>query len=466
MATIILYVTDKDHTNKILDEIIDRTDPDLVEEVVVCCDQDLELESRPKVSISKQDSGPIAAFDKAIGEAKSEDIILLKGCVKVKEGWTEGLIDVEDKTLASPITHVLDTNHWSTQDRCMRRYGYRWDMSLYDRPDPSHSISPSASPTCVAFKKATYDWLGGFDLEMRSDEPGEILELSIKTWMMGGQVVIAEKSRVAAPELSIPAKHNNSARIVEKWFENYSSHFYNRQGLDPNSCHIGKLNGDAKKRTVESDDYLRSKMPELLSIYKLREFATGKSVAIVGTGPSVDMINPAEVYRHDLIIGVDYIGMLFQCDFMTTFDAQIVVALREHFADNNFILPLALHNRTTSEMVSANEVAEDAIVCELARPNDSVSSIHPPFANFDNAALFAAHLALFLGARSITLFGVDNKIIGEKSHTSKIDYYDDGKLWADSDAVRREFARYEYGLDMLGRLAHSNGVPILRVNHV
>lgn len=464
MATIILYTTDSTYIDKTIDEVVDKTDSQLLEEFIVCDDNNCGIEDDRVTVLKTSNVGPAVAFDAAIKNAKSDDIVLLRGAVKVKDGWLEPLVGVPEKHLISPITHVLETSHWSTQDRCMRRYGYRWDMSLYDRPDPDHPVSPSASPVCVGFHRGCYEWLGGFDQGMRPDEPGEILELSIRTWMCGGSVLIAETSHIASPEMPIPAKFNNSARIVERWFDTFSSCFYERKNKNPDEFNIGKL-GTLAKRVVSAEDYLAKMMPEMLGVYKLRNAAVGKTIAIVGTGPSIDKVNPAEIYRHDVIIGVDYMGLVFDCDYMATFDAQVVVALRERYVDPKFILPLVLHNRTTSTMVSATEVADGPIVCELARENDSVASLHPPFINFDNVALFAAHIALFLGAKSVTLFGVDNKIIGGKSHSSKIDYYDDGEVWADSETVRREFAKYEFGLDMLGKLANSVNVPLLRVNH-
>jgi hypothetical protein len=115
--------------------------------------------------------------------------------------------------------------------------------------------------------------------------------------------------------------------------------------------------------------------------------------------------------------------------------------------------------------LAAAEVAPRSIQFELMRTNGIPSSQFPPFVNYDNLALTAVHFALFLGAKSVTLFGFDGKLIGEQSHTSKLEAYDDGKLWSDSESTRRRFASFEYGLDKLSKLAVSLKIPLFRVSH-
>jgi len=446
MATIILY---SDDPSKTVEDIKDKTDPSLIDEIVVIDDQDLAV-----------------AVDEVISGSGSSDFILLIGKVKVKEGWINGLLDVKTFTLASPVMHSLDVDHWSTQDSCMHGYGYRWDFSIYGRQKTADVMeSPACCPVCVAFSRDTYDWIGGLDPMLLDDEQGHLLELSIRAWMKGGSVIVESSSKIAAPNLPIPAQHNNFARIAEKWFSEYSERFYDRHGSKSSDFNIGKI--PSFSRNLSAFEYLSKFMPELLSAYSLRNKHYNKEFAVVAPGPSLDHFNLAEIYKSGVVIGADYVGMVIDCDYVTTFDLQTAVALRKKYADYQFILPLALHDRSTASLVDSASFAPEAVICELARENDSVSSVHPPFINYADPSLFALHVGMFAGASSIKLYGFDNKFIGESSHTSRIpNYYDSGDVWKDSEAVQREFSRREHGLEVLRRVSLDVSVPVARINYI
>jgi hypothetical protein len=460
LATILLYLVDEEYSSKVIQEIIDNTPVQYLDELLLCSDH--EVNDLPEYCVSFDFTGAAAFFNKAIESAKSDDIIILKGCVKVKSGWINGLVNLNDKVIATPITYLLDKLHWSTQNQCMRKYAYRWDMSIYDKKDPSTEYSPSASPFCIAFSKSTFKQVGNFDELLQSDEDGEILDFSIAAWMSDCKIVVVKESKIAAPELPIPAKHNNAARIVEKWFAKYASRFYDRKGINANQYHVGSLE---ECSDLAGDQYLEKYMPELVNIYDLRNVGTGRTIAVVGPGPSIELFNPAIVYRHDLLIGVDYVGLLYKCDYVATFDVNVVLALRENYADNQFILPTALYNRRSLSFVSACEVAPKANICEMAEQGDLISSVHPPFINFDSSVLFATHVGLFLNASSVSVFGFDNKIINGKSHSVILDYYDDGAVWANNESTQNEFLKYEKGLRILGELATSSNIPLMRICH-
>jgi hypothetical protein len=323
--------------------------------------------------------------------------------------------------------------------------------------------SAALSSYCVAVNRSWLLELGGFD-----EGGAEAAELALRCWLFGGRVEVADDS-VIGSLIDFQVNKVGLARMVEAWLPSYSSFFYDCHKIDPVDIDVGRLDKLAKlqeKQQISADSFLAEQLPELFGVYGLRKMAAGKSVAIVGTGPSIDLVNPALINRHDIVIGLDYMGLLFECDYVLATNVTMIVQLRAKYRDNKFILPMMLENRMAGEFTPAESIVPGCIQFELGRLQQVPQTAYPPFCNFDNSLHAAVHLALFMGASGITLFGCDHKVVGGKSHSAKIDYYDGGKLWPDSEATRRRFATFEFGLGQLGRLASDLQIPLLRTNHV
>jgi GT2 family glycosyltransferase len=464
-ASVIIYASNVEHLDRTIDDLLDKTPPSLLAEVVVALDAAVEYR-RPGVKVNVTAGlGRAKAWNASARQAVGEVVVFLKSVTKVGVGWLEPLLaalTVEPKSLVSPVIHTLDPQTWSTESARWRRFGWRWDMQLYDRPQYGRSESPAISAYCIVANRDYFLSLGGFDEGMETGS-GEDLELSIKAWFNGGKVKVIDEATVAAAyEVDDnPRSANNAIRIAETWFPQFVTRVYQALQLDK-PLDPGRIKNQSTK---SSEFYLFELQPELLSVFDLHLSASGKRVAVIAPGPSLDHLEPALIQRHDLIIGVDYTGLLYQCDFVVTDAVQVVKELAGSYSDDKFVLPLTVLDRTLGKRLAAAEVAPRSIQFELMRTNGIPSSQFPPFVNYDNLALTAVHFALFLGAKSVTLFGFDGKLIGEQSHTSKLEAYDDGKLWSDSESTRRRFASFEYGLDKLSKLAVSLKIPLFRVSH-
>lgn len=469
MLSVIIYATDDKYLGKTIDGILDRTDG--LDEIIVCDDAGLDYHRTGVKVLTTNKIGRAKAWNLAAEQASGKILVFVKDKTKVGDDWATPLLralEAHPNCLISPVVHTLDLGLWMTESSRWRRFGWRWDLNIYDRVYGGRPDSPTISSYCIVTTKEWFNHIGGFDDGMDIGS-GEDIEISLRSWLMGGGVYVCDESTISvALEIDYgPKTLNNLARIVEAWFPERASHFYNARGLKPQQLDIGRLNNLTSlygklKRTVEW--FFSNKQPELFSIYELKGSAAGKNVAVVAPGPSLDMLNLAMVQRYDIIIGVDYAGLLFDCDFVVADSVSVVTELRKKYNDNKFVTPVVLQDRGGS-WLAASEVVPMAQQFELALDGVALVSVDPPLCNFNNLALSAVHFALFLSPFSITVFGVDNKIIGGKSHTSKIDYYDNGHLWSDTESTRRRFALYEYGLDQLGRLALTAGIPLIRVNH-
>lgn len=469
MATLIIYLENTAYIDHTIDDLFDKTPRSLIDEVFVCDDNDLNYEN-DRVRVIRTDRvGRAAAWNDAARRATGAQVVFLRDTTKFSNNWLQPLVrklENDRKLLVTPVIHSLDTNLWCSGESYIENIGWRWDLKLYNRLSES-KYSPSVSPLGFAVNKSWLVELGGFDDNMGIGD-GESLELSVRNWLFGGAIESVDGSVIA---VSVKEKQNlsNLARIIEVWFPAFSSYFYGTHGVKPSDLSVGRLNNltDLQdKQEITADGFLSAHLPELLSVYELMGSCSGKSIAIISDGPSADFTNPAWVYRHDLVIAVDYMGNMFDCDYVVTRSADIVTQLREKYADNKMVLPSVLESKAVGHLIDTKQVAPSSLQFEQYRPNDLNVQINPPFMNFGHSVHCAVHFALFLRPDLITLFGCDNKIIDGKSHSAKIQYYDDGKLWTDSEATRRRFAGFEYGLDRLGKLAVDSGIALMRVNHV
>lgn len=467
MITIVIYATDGTYLDKTVDEILDTTTD--VSEIMVCDSVGLNYRRSDVKSVDTFGLGRAQAWNHAALQANGDVLVFLKDKTKLSDGWIEPLLSLlksDYKCVCSPIIYTLDLAAWSAEPSRWRRFGWRWDLNLYDRQYVGSDDSPSISSNCVVVTKQWFNEIGGFDDGMVAGS-GEDIDFSIKTWLLGGSVKMCDGSAIsAALEFDYNERTvDNLARIVETWMPSYATHFYASRGIKQDQLTFAKIRDFSSRQERPIEWFLAKLQPELLNVYGLRGSAAGKSVAIVYPGASLDFINQAVVQRHDFVIGIDYAGLMYQCDFVLSDSVVVLSELQKSYGQRSLLIPLLLHDRSGG-YVAAGEAFPEAQHLELAVGNSIPVVSEPPFCNFGHLGLTAVHLALFLNPASITVYGVDNKLVNGQSHASRQKFYDDGKILEDSEALRRRFAVYEYGFDCLGRLASSLNIPVLRMNHI
>jgi len=464
MPSFIFYCTDKTNLSQTINDLRDKTPPELIEELIVCDDGGgVDLDD---VTILKTENvGRAKAWNAAAKQAKSKVLIFLRQTTKFGKDWLEPLLkNLDEKTIVSPVIHSLDLNLWAIDRLRWRRFGIHWDMSIHNRRYIGGNKSPVASSYCITIEKARFDEIGGFDNGMKAG-PGEDIDISIKNWLFGGQVLVVDDSKIAAfVEQESGKSAVNMTRLVERWMPKYSTYFYQSRSINPNNIKPGRL--DTFKTERDINWWLQNIQPELLNVFSLKNVATGKTVAVIGNGPSLDYIKPSDIERHDIIIGIDYVGELYRCDYLVTSSAQVVLELRDKYPAKRFVVAFALFQGVAGQYVAAAELIPDSIQFDQYEFGMIGETVNPPFCNFESSVLTAVNFALFLNPRSITLFGCDNRIISGRSHTSKISYYRDGQIWPDTEATQKRLALYEGGLIQLGKMAQSANIPLLRVAHI
>jgi len=141
---------------------------------------------------SKKDGG-----DAALGDA----IVFLDCHVKPMEDWTRSIIGnlrANPKRVVVPSITSLDPDTWQEQSP----YGggtkmcLTWDADFFWCNDYPGPYVPIMSGGLLAMTRFWWESIGGYDSEMKA-WGGENLDQSLRTWLCGGEIRVAEGSRVA-----------------------------------------------------------------------------------------------------------------------------------------------------------------------------------------------------------------------------------------------------------------------------
>lgn len=467
-TSIFLYAYSNRLLNKSIESIEDHTPPDV--KIIVCQDADFNISN--ELIVSKTDGvGRARAWNQAVAQDESDTLIFMRAPVKVSEGWMEELLALlDDKSIVSPRIYMLDTALWSSEPNCYHNVSMRWDLEPYAK-NGTHSggKSPLLTSYCIALKRSWFDSLGRFDDGMLPGR-GEDIEFTLRNGLMGGSNKITQLSSVACDfEVDAsPNTINNKARIAGVWLNRYANRVYDSLNLDATAVKTGKINRleSLKEKCLYSIDWwVKHNIPELDEIYNLRNIANGKRVAIVAPGASIDYINSSTITSNDIIIGIDYAGLLYDCDYVMTDSVLILADLKTRYKSERFILPMELENRVAGSYVRTSDVTDVKYQYEKLPRNAIPSSASPPLCDFDQVTLSAVHLSLFLNPKTTMIFGFENGLTGGRSHTTRSEFYNDGYIYEDTESTKKLYAFNNHCLDHLGKLANNLKIPLIRINH-
>ncbi|KAK2153345.1 hypothetical protein LSH36_300g04082 [Paralvinella palmiformis] len=247
-----------------LHSVIDRSPPDLIREMILIDDDSdypylkdplLEYVSvlSSKIRIIRNDArqGLIRARLLAARQATGDVIVFLDAHIECNRDWLPPLLDVIGKnkrTIAVPhIDNILPT---TIEYRAWNGFafgGFQWNMDYIWRLLPNRTLenrkladnyNTSTTIGCaMAIDRDYFLHIGGFDDDMYV-WGGENLEISFRTWMCGGSMVVVPCSRVGHVfrrwlPYSFPSKYGgryvkfkNYQRVADVWMDEYSLYYY------------------------------------------------------------------------------------------------------------------------------------------------------------------------------------------------------------------------------------------------
>jgi polypeptide N-acetylgalactosaminyltransferase len=253
--------------------VINRTPPELLQHILLVDDfsQRTHLHRRldeyiaqhfppEKVEIIRLPSrqGLIRARLEAVDRTDADVVVFLDSHVECNVGWLEPLLNVivEDRrTVATPVIDVIESNTFqyiATSNDL--RGSFNWNMQFIWSAVPESEarrrrsgddlMEPIRTPTIagglLAIDRRFFLELGGYDPGLFI-WGGEHLELSFKTWMCGGQLLIVPCSRVGhvfrdtspykfpgPPGSDMVIYERNNGRVAAVWMDSYGKLYIKR----------------------------------------------------------------------------------------------------------------------------------------------------------------------------------------------------------------------------------------------
>lgn len=480
--SVVISALDEQYLHKTINTILEKSDGLLLEIIVVDdCSEEPIVCNHPSVIVvrNSQREGLIRARNIGTNLATGEFVVSIDAHCKVGSNWLEPIADILDqdhKNVVLPVTVGLDPEKWEASGSIAVKTAWRWNLDFYwHSHDQLTEVSPAMAGHCFAFTKRWWSELGGFDDGMEQ-WGGENIEFSLRTWLCGGAVKIARDSIVAhwfkkGFHYQVTGKNllRNKARMAEVWLDDYKHMFYDAVG-NP-SIDVGDISKQlaikAAKQVRPFSWFMDNLQPEL-KVNLLKNRLKGSRVAIVGAGPTIDKIPSDFIKLFDYVIGINYVSLIIDCDFVVFHDLKpaMKVLHSRKYAPSQLFVPLGL--KDGPDRHPSHAISKDWNIYELG-PQDQdkpLKNLNPPFFHHATSAHTAVHIAMFMGAKSISLFGCDVAFSADgRSHSQNIPEYKDGYYWSKNEVDSGYIERINRGYQMLRSATSSFGVDFLRYTY-
>lgn len=239
-----------------------NTSKELLGEILVIDDGSPIPVSHPNpiVRIVRNDvrTGLIAARNLGGNEAAYEYIAMMDCHIKVAEGWLEEpyrLMKENYRTVVNPVVFSLNiTNYefYSALHGIGSSAGFYWSLvHRWSCAKPGTMISAGTMGEFFITKR-WWTEVNGMDKRMKQ-WGAENIEISLKTWLCGGRIVVAKSCFIAHGFRKIPYKidgytiRKNYVRLAETWLgEEYINNFYKARKLKRGSVDYGDISENLK----------------------------------------------------------------------------------------------------------------------------------------------------------------------------------------------------------------------------
>ena len=491
-ATIIISALNEQYLFNTLETLLARTPFELVDEIIVVDDCSavpitrVDIPNSDKIRLVRNDvrKGLIWSRQYATSLAISPMIVSIDAHVKVQNDWLQPLLarlESVPNAIVIPMTCGLEPTTWSETSEFFSKTGWDWNLDFKWINDDGTDMTPAMAGHCFAFKKQWWAEIGGFDSEMFG-WGGENIDLSLRSWLAGGSVQVVRNSAVAHwfkskfnYDFSIATLERNKARIAEVWFDGYKDVFYRSLRKKAGDITFGDITERIKLRTRiqkhSMDWYIDEIQPDLAGIAQLKNKYANSRVAILGSSPSLDEVTRGMLDDYDLVVGINYNALVFDCDFVIFHDlkpAEIVFDSGK-YDPSKLLIPKRLKIANGIKSVNIPDRMSQCSRYDLGRQDsgDPLSAKNPPFFHHASTAHTAIHFAAFVGAKSIALFGCGCKFASDgRSHTRLVTQYNNGHYWTHDEAADQYLARIARGYALLLPALKKWNISILKYEYL
>ncbi|KAH9509099.1 Polypeptide N-acetylgalactosaminyltransferase 14 [Bulinus truncatus] len=206
------------------------------------------LMSIPKFAVirNNQSRGRAMSRRQGVSAARGDVIVFIDCLTEMNSGWLSPLVFrllESPKSIVVPVYDTIDRltfNYYSLTE--LYRLGFDWSLQphleqlsssyVFHLEPTSLFRSPLMSGNVFAIKREFFIWLGQYESSFWAHSM-EDTELSLRTWLCGGQIEIIPCSRIGVINIKYSDSHtsfNNylrsAKRIAEVWLDEYKRFFY------------------------------------------------------------------------------------------------------------------------------------------------------------------------------------------------------------------------------------------------
>jgi hypothetical protein len=380
------------------------------------------------------------------------------------------------------MTRGLNIKKWSGDPSKDAKTAWRWDLDFYWSRDDKTDRSPAMAGHCFAFTKRWWEESGGLDDGMEK-WGGENIEFALRTWLCGGSVEIVRESCTAHwfktgftnYQMDGSALLRNKARIAAVWFDEYEALFYQSMRKKVGSIDYGDISKmlDIKHRLQVKpfNWFIKNLHPDLGGIFLFRNKYPNSNIAVLGSGPSLDYITKEQLSQFDVVIGVNWNALAFDCDYVVFHDKNPASDILNSgkYKPRQLLVPIKLKDGSGKFACDADTISDDWIIYQLGGQDQdsSLNNKWPPLFHHASTVHTAIHFAALLGANRITLFGCDTKFAPDgRSHTKLVKQYRNGRYWSKNDSTEKYLARIQRGYDILRSKMQQWNIAFLRHDYI
>jgi polypeptide N-acetylgalactosaminyltransferase len=247
--------------------IVDRTPPELLQEVILVDDGsefahlspdelDAAVAEIPKTRVLRlpERVGLIRAKVRGVEAAAGEVVAFMDSHCEVNDGWLEPLLAEivrNPRAVALPLVDAIDFDTHEVKPAIAEIGVFSWSLYFYWLPEPTNKLTPESqvhhtyrSPMMAgglfAMGKEFFMQSGAYDEDMDT-WGGENFEMSFRLWMCGGELITVPCSHIAhAFRKKTPYKFKNRDplktiahnlnRVAAVWMDQYAPFYHNNSG--------------------------------------------------------------------------------------------------------------------------------------------------------------------------------------------------------------------------------------------
>lgn len=263
---------------------------------------------------------------------------------------------------------------------------------------------------------------------------------------------------------AMPIKTDSKAFLKNEENVKYLKSQY---GFDMNTETISHPIAERKRiadHTLSLDDYYVKYFPNFIINRDFKRKFRDKNIVVLYPGVSLEDIAPINIYHYDYVIGIDFVGRIFKCDFVFTQELHILSDLLSIYNKQFLIAPDYIYDKMQNKFILLRDVTNKVATIDTTTDKNNIMTTGLYFLD-NNPLICLTHMLISARPKKIQILGADFKWSKGKSHITS-SYYNDGYALAENEYHRDDYTNSLKLLGNLGDLAENLGVVLMRNHYV